>query len=81
MPTKLSENSENAVELFLKIGLDERVAHNTIANSKVTSNLLAVIHEVFFHFLSICDSNNWVIFVLFIDFLIVHLCGKSGWCY
>ncbi|XP_057529050.1 glutamine--tRNA ligase, cytoplasmic-like [Amaranthus tricolor] len=45
MPTKLSENSENAVELFLKIGLDERVAHNTIANSKVTSNLLAVIHE------------------------------------
>ncbi|CAO2830099.1 unnamed protein product [Amaranthus hypochondriacus] len=45
MPTKLSENSENAVELFLKIGLDERVARNTIANSKVTNNLLAVIHE------------------------------------
>uniref|UniRef100_A0A803KU29 glutamine--tRNA ligase n=1 Tax=Chenopodium quinoa TaxID=63459 RepID=A0A803KU29_CHEQI len=45
MPTKTGENSDNAVELFLKIGLDEKVAHNTIANNKVTSNLLAVIHE------------------------------------
>ncbi|KNA02620.1 hypothetical protein SOVF_216950 [Spinacia oleracea] len=45
MPTKTGENSENAVELFLKIGLDEKVANNTIANNKVTGNLLAVIHE------------------------------------
>ncbi|XP_021774694.1 glutamine--tRNA ligase, cytoplasmic-like [Chenopodium quinoa] len=45
MPTKTGENSDNAVELFLKIGLDEKVAHNTIANNKVTSNLLVVIHE------------------------------------
>ncbi|KAI5677563.1 hypothetical protein M9H77_08513 [Catharanthus roseus] len=33
------------LELFLKIGLDERTANNTIANNKVTSNLTAVIHE------------------------------------
>ncbi|KMT05717.1 hypothetical protein BVRB_7g167260 [Beta vulgaris subsp. vulgaris] len=45
MPTNTAENSNNAVELFLKIGLDEKVAHNTIANNKVTNNLLAVIHE------------------------------------
>ncbi|KAL2944147.1 Glutamine--tRNA ligase cytoplasmic [Bienertia sinuspersici] len=45
MPTKTTEASSNAVELFLKIGLDEKVAHNTVANNKVTSNLLAVIHE------------------------------------
>ncbi|KAH9618629.1 hypothetical protein KSS87_021707 [Heliosperma pusillum] len=40
-----SKSSENAADLFLKIGLDERTARNTIANSKVTNNLLAVIHE------------------------------------
>uniref|UniRef100_A0A803KUY9 glutamine--tRNA ligase n=1 Tax=Chenopodium quinoa TaxID=63459 RepID=A0A803KUY9_CHEQI len=45
MPTKSPVNPENAVELFLKIGLDERVAHNTVANNKVTNNLLAVINE------------------------------------
>ncbi|XP_010695806.2 glutamine--tRNA ligase, cytoplasmic [Beta vulgaris subsp. vulgaris] len=45
MPTNPAGNSNNAVELFLKIGLDEKVAHNTIANNKVTNNLLAVIHE------------------------------------
>ncbi|KAK4760622.1 hypothetical protein SAY87_005515 [Trapa incisa] len=33
------------MELFLKIGLDERTAKNTVANNKVTSNLTAVIHE------------------------------------
>ncbi|GAA0153183.1 aminoacyl-tRNA synthetase [Lithospermum erythrorhizon] len=32
-------------ELFLKIGLDERTAKNTLANNKVTTNLLSVIHE------------------------------------
>ncbi|KAI4369007.1 hypothetical protein MLD38_017502 [Melastoma candidum] len=33
------------LDLFLKIGLDERTAKNTVANSKVTANLTAVIHE------------------------------------
>ena len=35
-----------AQDLFLKIGLDERTAKNTVANNKVTANLTAVIHEV-----------------------------------
>ncbi|KAJ4709921.1 Glutamine--tRNA ligase [Melia azedarach] len=39
------ENSENPLELFLKIGLDERTAKNTVANNKVTANLTAVILE------------------------------------
>ncbi|XP_042477926.1 glutamine--tRNA ligase, cytoplasmic [Macadamia integrifolia] len=39
------ENSERSLELFLKIGLDERTAKNTIANNKVTANLNAVIQE------------------------------------
>lgn len=41
------ENSSggNPVELFLKIGLDERTAKNTVANNKVTANLIAVIQE------------------------------------
>ncbi|KAK3220986.1 hypothetical protein Dsin_014956 [Dipteronia sinensis] len=39
------EKSEKCLELFLKIGLDERTAKNTIANNKVTTNLTAVIHE------------------------------------
>ena len=38
--------SEKAVQLFLNIGLDERTAKNTVANNKVTKNLLAVIDEV-----------------------------------
>ncbi|THG07446.1 hypothetical protein TEA_023988 [Camellia sinensis var. sinensis] len=37
--------SENPLDLFLKIGLDERTAKNTVANKKVTANLIAVIHE------------------------------------
>ncbi|XP_075481524.1 glutamine--tRNA ligase, cytoplasmic [Primulina tabacum] len=36
---------EKALDLFLKIGLDERTAKNTVANSKLTANLTAVIHE------------------------------------
>ncbi|KAL8470684.1 hypothetical protein ACS0TY_033305 [Phlomoides rotata] len=36
---------EKALDLFLKIGLDERTAKNTVANNKVTANLTAVIHE------------------------------------
>ncbi|KAL7589078.1 hypothetical protein Lser_V15G37115 [Lactuca serriola] len=34
-----------ALDLFLKIGLDKRTAENTIANNKVTTNLVAVINE------------------------------------
>ncbi|CAL1392565.1 unnamed protein product [Linum trigynum] len=40
-----NESSSGTLELFLKIGLDERTAKNTIANNKVTNNLTAVIHE------------------------------------
>ncbi|OMO69020.1 Glutamyl/glutaminyl-tRNA synthetase, class Ib [Corchorus capsularis] len=39
------ETSDKTLDLFLKIGLDERTARNTIANNKVTANLTAVIHE------------------------------------
>uniref|UniRef100_A0A7N0UU53 glutamine--tRNA ligase n=1 Tax=Kalanchoe fedtschenkoi TaxID=63787 RepID=A0A7N0UU53_KALFE len=34
-----------ALELFIKIGLDERTAKNTVANNKVTSNLVEAIRE------------------------------------
>ncbi|KAF3431890.1 hypothetical protein FNV43_RR26626 [Rhamnella rubrinervis] len=40
-----TSDKEKNLELFLSIGLDERTAKNTIANNKVTANLLAVIHE------------------------------------
>lgn len=40
-----SSGGDNPVELFLNIGLDERTAKNTVANNKVTANLIAVIHE------------------------------------
>ncbi|XP_065880914.1 glutamine--tRNA ligase [Euphorbia lathyris] len=36
---------EEPLDLFLKIGLDERTARNTVANNKVTNNLTAVIRE------------------------------------
>ncbi|XP_039072102.1 glutamine--tRNA ligase, cytoplasmic-like isoform X2 [Hibiscus syriacus] len=39
------EESDKILELFLKIGLDERTARNTIANNKVTANLTSVILE------------------------------------
>lgn len=45
MEVKEEESSGTPLELFLKIGLDERTARNTIANNKVTNNLTAVIHE------------------------------------
>ncbi|CAK7326604.1 unnamed protein product [Dovyalis caffra] len=46
MVVKEEESSgTTSLELFLKIGLDERTARNTIANNKVTNNLTAVIHE------------------------------------
>ncbi|XP_027366589.1 glutamine--tRNA ligase isoform X1 [Abrus precatorius] len=38
-------DKEKYVDLFLKIGLDERTARNTVANNKVTSNLTSVINE------------------------------------
>lgn len=41
------EENKHSLDLFLKIGLDERTAQNTLANAKVTANLVAVIHEVF----------------------------------
>ena len=37
---------KNAEELLIKIGLDERTATNTVANRKLTSNLLSLIHQV-----------------------------------
>ncbi|GMY18387.1 glutamine--tRNA ligase isoform X1 [Fagus crenata] len=40
-----SSDKEKNLDLFIKIGLDERTAKNTIANNKVTANLTAVIHE------------------------------------
>lgn len=39
------DDKSEILELFLKIGLDDRTAKNTIANNKVTANLTAVIHE------------------------------------
>lgn len=57
-------SSGTPLELFLNIGLDERTARNTIANNKVTTNLTAVIHEVFcLHFI-----------LPFSDFFIYTLC-------
>ncbi|XP_052199489.1 glutamine--tRNA ligase-like isoform X1 [Diospyros lotus] len=40
-----SNDGEQPLDLFLKIGLDERTAKNTVANNKVTANLTDVIHE------------------------------------
>lgn len=34
------------VELFVKIGLEEKTAKKTVANNKVTTNLIAIIQEV-----------------------------------
>ena len=50
MPSKEdgASDKEKILELFLKVGLDERTAKNTIANNKVTANLTAVIHEVLY---------------------------------
>ncbi|KAL6007508.1 Glutamine--tRNA ligase, cytoplasmic [Asimina triloba] len=39
------EENRKSLELFLKIGLDERTAKNTLANAKVTASLNAVIQE------------------------------------
>nr|P52780.2 RecName: Full=Glutamine--tRNA ligase; AltName: Full=Glutaminyl-tRNA synthetase; Short=GlnRS [Lupinus luteus]CAA62901.1 tRNA-glutamine synthetase [Lupinus luteus] len=47
MPAKddTSSDKEKSLELFLKIGLDERTAKNTVANNKVTTNLTSVIND------------------------------------
>ncbi|KAG2401209.1 Glutamine--tRNA ligase [Vigna angularis] len=46
MPAKDdSSDKEKCLDLFLKIGLDERTARNTVANNKVTANLTSVINE------------------------------------
>lgn len=37
---------DKAVELFIKMGLDERTAANTLANKKLTSTLISLIHQV-----------------------------------
>ncbi|KAL8161303.1 hypothetical protein V2J09_012792 [Rumex salicifolius] len=47
--------TENPLELFLLINLEEKTAKNTIANNKVTNNLVAVIHEA--GVVSGCDRN------------------------
>ncbi|ERN05736.1 glutamine--tRNA ligase isoform X1 [Amborella trichopoda] len=39
------DEGNELLQLFVKIGLDERTARNALVNSKVTSNLTAVIHE------------------------------------
>lgn len=49
-----TSDKEKNLELFLSIGLDERTAKNTIANNKVTANLLAVILEVKNYSVSLC---------------------------
>ncbi|TKY50847.1 Glutamine--tRNA ligase [Spatholobus suberectus] len=46
MPAKDDgSDKEKCLDLFLKIGLDERTARNTVANNKVTANLTSVINE------------------------------------
>lgn len=53
-------NSEKPLDLFLKIGLDDRTARNTMANNKVTANLTAVIHEVLYLYYLIFSSLAFV---------------------
>ncbi|GAB4840315.1 Glutamine--tRNA ligase, cytoplasmic [Ancistrocladus abbreviatus] len=45
MPTKTPPDGESSLELFLRIGLEEKTARNTVANKKVTNNLTTVIDE------------------------------------
>ncbi|KAL6529220.1 Glutamine--tRNA ligase, cytoplasmic [Orobanche gracilis] len=46
MAGRSESDGDKPLDLFLRIGLDERTAKNTVANNKVTANLTAVIHEV-----------------------------------
>jgi len=60
MPAKDdSSDKEKCLDLFLKIGLDERTARNTVANNKVTANLTSVINEVYItiHIIMILNST------------------------
>lgn len=57
---------ENPLNLFLKIGLDERTAKNTIANNKFTANLTAVIHEVCTLFIFICWLGRVSVYLIVI---------------
>ncbi|KAJ0247535.1 Glutamine--tRNA ligase [Hirschfeldia incana] len=41
----MEDNSEESVNLFVSIGLEEKTARETVRNSKVKANLTAVIHE------------------------------------
>ncbi|XP_062090020.1 glutamine--tRNA ligase isoform X2 [Humulus lupulus] len=49
MPPTTKDSSslekDKTLDLFLRIQLDERTAKNTLANAKVTSSLITVIHE------------------------------------
>ena len=60
-----SSDKEQCLDLFLKIGLDERTAKNTIANNKVTANLTAVIHEVI---LFIPNRHLYALFAIYKQF-------------
>lgn len=39
-------DNEEIVALFLRIGIEEKTAKTTVANTKVTNNLIIVIDEV-----------------------------------
>lgn len=39
-------DTDEVVALFLRIGIEEKTAKTTVANAKVTNNLIAVINEV-----------------------------------
>ncbi|KAL9255172.1 Glutamine--tRNA ligase-like protein [Drosera capensis] len=43
--TSTIADGTNPLDMFLGIGLEEKTARNTIANNKVTNNLVVVIHE------------------------------------
>lgn len=45
-PAAKENRNEAALQLFKRIGLDERTAQNAVANAKVTSNLVDSINEV-----------------------------------
>jgi len=81
MPAKDDgSDKEKCLDLFLKIGLDERTAKNTVANNKVTANLTAVIYEVSLSIawrfsiqqsinLSIFGFSHWIVYISFIPSL------------
>lgn len=61
MPAKDdSSDKEKCLDLFLKIGLDERTARNTVANNKVTANLTSVINEVYITIRTLMILNSTI---------------------